>query len=34
MIKNATIIHFQVQGESPVNPDEIVDDLLTPCSPG
>ena len=34
MIENVTIIHFQATGESPVNPGEIVNDLLTPCSPG
>ncbi|XP_072267907.1 vacuolar protein sorting-associated protein 4B [Pyxicephalus adspersus] len=32
-VQSAT--HFKrVQGKSPVNPDEIHDDLLTPCSPG
>ncbi|XP_063244766.1 vacuolar protein sorting-associated protein 4 [Bacillus rossius redtenbacheri] len=33
--KVQTATHFKrVRGPSPVNPDQIVDDLLTPCSPG
>lgn len=33
--KVQTATHFKrVRGPSPGNPDVIVDDLLTPCSPG